>query len=237
MAPSRRHGYQQMADDVVDPPPGRKPDPPTDWMGTDDASNQVVQIQRELARRTVAVSGLAASTTPVPLQADATLAGKGSLSADAQVVTAGGDTRSAQPLSDQPAEIRDAARVLSQAIKEQITELRAERRNDNAELIDFLEMVARELDKMVEALDRAIDASATTEQQGIFLGDAKRYADQLKTAFDEALPSIAQFSIKLGVVAAGAIFLQHICGLDPNIAAVTSIVNATFPRRATEGLA
>jgi hypothetical protein len=220
-----------MADDDVDPPTGGKPEdlPPTGWMETMDASNQVVQMHEAARRRAVAATTGFAYTPPPP---QATFAGESSLFANPQVVKAG-DTRLrlGQPLSDQPAEIRDAARVLSQAVKDQIAELRAERRNDTAQLIDFLEMVARGLDKLVEALDRAIDASATSEQQGIFLGEAKKIADQLKAAFDEALPSIAQFSIKLGVVAAGAIFLQHVCGLDPNIAAVTSIVNATFPQK------
>jgi hypothetical protein len=227
-----------MADDDVVPPTGGKPEdlPPTGWMETMDASNQVVRRMHEAARRRAVAATTAVAYTPLPLRAsNATLAGEGSLSANARVVTAVGDTRRrvefAQQLSEHPVEIRDAARALAQAVRDQITELAAARRNDTetADFIEFLEMVARELDRLVDALDRAIKGSA--DQQPMFLGEAGKIADQLKTAFDEALPSIAQFSIKIGVVAAGAIFLQHICGLDPNIAAVTSILNATFPQK------
>jgi hypothetical protein len=172
---------------------------------------------------------------PLPLQGAAAFAGAGTLVTDAQVGKAVGDTqrRPGQPLSDSPVEIREAARVLAQAVKDQIAELRAERRNDTAELIDFLEMMARELDKLVDALDRAIEerAKGSADQEHIFLGEAAKYAAQLKSALDESLPFIARFSIKIGVVVAAAMFLQQVCGLDPSIAAVTSILNATFSQK------
>jgi hypothetical protein len=91
------------------------------------------------------------------------------------------------------------------------------------------------LDRLVDALDRAIEerAKGSADQERIFLGKAAKIADELKDAFDQSLPSIARFSIKIGVVAAGAIFLQYVCGLDPSIAGLTSIVNATFPQKSS----
>jgi hypothetical protein len=216
-----------MADDVVDPPPGRKPEEPvpTGWMGTDDASNQVVQIQRELARRRAVAAMTEVAYTPVPPRAD-TLAGEGSVSADTQLGKARFDTQRrvefAQQLSEHPAEIRDAARALAQAVRDQITALRAERRNDTGDFIDFLEMVARELDKLVEALDRAIKSSA--DQQPMFLGEAGKIVHHLKTGVYEYLEQhraeIAGHMITGGFVVAAAGFL-HVCGFD--LASIISI--------------
>src|SRR5262249_16744706 len=95
-SPPRNGMDRKMADDVVDPsrgrPAGRKPEqPPTDWMpGMNDTSNQVVQIHREVARRS-AVTGVRASTMPPPLAT--AFAGEGTLVADGQVVEAARATR------------------------------------------------------------------------------------------------------------------------------------------------
>ena len=215
------------ADDVVEPPSGDKPEelPPAGWMGSDDASNKVI-AQREAARR----SRLAGTTEfpvtvpppPEPAPVDAVSAavytGAGQLTAHTQILEGVGYARdrSERQLSDNPVEIRDAARALAQAVKDQIAELKEPRLNDTktADFIDFLEMIARELDKLVDALDRAI---ASVDQQGIFLGEAKKIADQLKTGFYEYLEQhradIAGYSIKISLVSAAAWFL-HACGFD-----------------------
>jgi hypothetical protein len=66
-----------------------------------------------------------------------------------------------------------------------------------------LEIVDRELDRLVDALDRAIASSA--DQQPILLGEAKKIGDQLKTGFHEYLEQhradIAGLSIKFGLSA------------------------------------
>ena len=216
-----------MVDDVVEPPTGGKSeDLPTGWMGTDDASNQMI-AQREAARRR-AVEGITEFSVPPPLKPAElnaeVLTGAGDLRADARVVAAVGDTRRrfdlGQQLSDRPAEIRDAARTLAQAVKDQIAELREARRNDTdtGKFTEFLEMIARELDKLVDALDHAIQEGAKgSADQGMFLGEAKKIADQLKTGFYEWLEqhraNIAGYSIKIGLVGAAAMFL-HTCGID-----------------------
>jgi hypothetical protein len=219
-----------MADDDVVPPRGRKSEdlPPTGWMGSDDASNQVVKIHEAVRRR--AVAGITEFSTPTPLQAAAAFAGAGSLSTDAKVVEAVGDTRRrlefGQQLAERPAEIRDAAHVLAQTVKEQITELRAARHNDteSADFIDFLEMIARELDRLVDALDRAIAAKGSADQQQMFLGEAGKIANHLKAGFYEYLEQhradIAGHSIKVGLVSAAAWFL-HACGFD--LASIVSV--------------
>jgi hypothetical protein len=216
---------KQMADDVVDPPKGWKPeDPPTGWMGRDDGSNQVAAR----ARRSP-VEGTTEFAVPRPLQGAAVVTGAGSLHADAQVAEATGVARARfdQQLWAQPAQIRDAARSLAQAVRDQIAELKEGRRNDIAEVIDFLDMVAGKLDELVAALDRAIE-DAKGDQQPILLGRPREIAEELRTAFDKALPNIAQFSIRIGVVAAGALFLQYVCGFNPDFAALASILNDTF---------
>ena len=94
-------------------------------------------------------------------------------------------------------------------------------------------MIARELDKLVDALDHAIQEGAKgSADQGMFLGEAKKIADQLKTGFYEWLEqhraNIAGYSIKIGLVGAAAMFL-HTCGIDATIAGLASILNASFP--------
>jgi hypothetical protein len=193
--------------------------------GMDASSNLVVQMHEAARRR--AVAGTTVAYTPRPLQhtGAATSAGEGTLVADGEVVKAVGDTRRRfeQQLADHPAEIRDSARVLAHAVREQITELKAARRNDveSADFIEFLEMVARELDMLVDALDRAIESSADP----ILLGEAKKIADHLKGGFHEYLEKhrtdIAGLSIKLGLVSAAGGFL-YLCGFD--LASIVSIL-------------
>src|SRR5260370_40271291 len=126
-----------MVGDVVeDATGGKSEDRPTGWMGTDDASNQMI-AEREAARRR-AVDGITEFSVPPPLKPAElnaeVLTGAGDLRADARVVAAVGDTRRrfdlGQPLSDRPAEIRDAARTMAQAVKNQKAALREERRNN-----------------------------------------------------------------------------------------------------------
>jgi hypothetical protein len=222
-------------------------------MGTDDASNQVVKIHETLRRR--AVAGTTEFSVPTPLRENITVpVAELGLSSEpptvevtvsdkiepalfedpdtfhtpkvTQVSPAVGDTRRwaqfEQQLSDHPAEIRDAARALAQAVRGQIAELREARRNDTAGLIDFLEMIARELDRLAEALDRAI---GSVDQQGIFLGEAKKIADQLKTGLHEYLEQhradIVGYSIKISLISAAAWFL-HACGFD--LASIISVL-------------
>jgi hypothetical protein len=221
---SAKRDHSKMADDDVVPPTGRKPEqPPTDWMsGMNDASNQVVQIHREAARRS-AVVGMTGSSMPPPLAA-APFAPELTVSADAQVVKAAGDTRRRfeQQFSNHPAEIRDAARALAQAVKDQIAKMKEARRNDVGDFINFLEWVAQELDRLVDALDRAI--KDPDDQQPIFLGEAGKIANHLKTGLYEYLEQhradISGHMITGGLVIAAAGFL-HACGFD--LASIISI--------------
>jgi hypothetical protein len=83
---------------------------------------------------------------PPVLQDTAKFEGKSTPATDAQVVEALGDIRRSfeQQIAAHPAEIRDVARVLAQAVRDHVADLRAARRNDteSADFIHFLEWLA-----------------------------------------------------------------------------------------------
>jgi hypothetical protein len=171
---------------------------------------------------------IVATTDQQPLSA-AALAGAGSLAANISTVSpvqVDLRARFEQKLLQSPEEIRDAARALTEAIQDQIERLRSRNDDDTRDFIDFLEMLARGLSQLADALDQAL--AATPDQQPIFLGTAGKIAEQLKIGLFEYLEKdrakIAGRSITIGLAVAGGWFL-HKCGVD---AAVAGTIKAIF---------
>jgi hypothetical protein len=145
-------------------------------------------------------------------------------------------------LIERPADIRDAARALETVIKEEIDRLNASTPNAPDDLakhntfVSFLEMVAAELRKLVDTLDRAIEAAKTSpEQEPMFLGRAGKIAKQLQIGFDEFLEKnrahVAGYSVRVGLFAAAFTFL-HACGVSGDVAGISSaILNASLPKQ------
>jgi hypothetical protein len=215
-----------MPDDIQQPlKPASENQPPTGWMqGMDDSSQ--IAIQQEIARRRPFIANTTSiAAPPIVLQ------GEGGLSASAGVRHPTPRRFSfQQELSEQPTAIRDAARVLAQAVEDQAAEWRATGSNDS-DAIEFLEWVAGELRKLVEALDRAVEAAAQgSAEQGVFVGRAAQIAKTLNIGLDEFLDrrraDIAGFGVKIGLVAAAYQFL-HVCGVD-DLSTIASIVIASF---------
>jgi hypothetical protein len=142
-------------------------------------------------------------------------------------------------LSDAPEDIRNAANALAGAVKAEIDRLNASKPNDPDELakhdafVGFLEMVASELQKLADALDRALAARTSPEKERVLLGKAAQIVDRLQLGFDEFFEEnrkhIAGFTVRVGLFAAAFGFL-HACGVSGDISAVTSaVLNASIP--------
>jgi hypothetical protein len=223
-----------MSDDVQQPPlkPTADNQPPTGWMEAE-AINETghrIAIEQEATRRMgVAANATAFAASPIMLQGEGIVS---VLADDEQEPIQPQHKSFEQKLSAQPVAIRDSAYLLAQAVEDQVAEWKAAGRNDT-DAIDFLDMIAGELRKLVEALDRAIEAAAQgLAEEGVFLGRAARIANTLKVGFDEFLErrraDIAGFAIKVGLAAAAYQFLRA-CGVD-DFAAIATIVTASFPQ-------
>jgi hypothetical protein len=212
-------------------------------------AHEVTAPERPPTVQGVAAEGVAGSLTPslsVPLKSgEATLAATSSLSADAQHLraddllvgaatprAANGRSTFDLRLSERPTDIRDAARTLAAAVKDQIETLKQSPPrgvNDlekHDEFVNFLEKLASGLNELADALDRMIEANAKRLNQPFFTEEARRIARQLGASvikFAEAHP-IADYSIKIGLAIAGYDFMR-ICGLD-NDAAIAGAVGA-----------
>jgi hypothetical protein len=136
-------------------------------------------------------------------------------------------------LSEQPTDIRDAARALSKAINAQIEQLKAPTPNDES-LMAFLEMIAARLAQLSDAIDRAIAAGTNRSPEPILLGKAGEIARQLGNAVKEWLERnrnyIVDCQIKFGVCGLGFVFLQA-CGMGVYAAFfVAAIMNLRLPK-------
>jgi len=144
-----------------------------------------------------------------------------------------------QKLSQKPAEIHDAARALVQAIKDQLERLSASKPNDEEslarhnEFVAFLEMIASGLSNLTKALDHAIETNNTGEP--MFLGKVGEIAEQLKSGITEWFNGnrahVADLSIRIGIFAAGYLFLNA-CGVVGDIAGIESgVLNLNLPKQ------
>jgi hypothetical protein len=116
-------------------------------------------------------------------------------------------------LAERLTDIREAARVLSKAIADEITRLNASKPNDPQRLaqqndfIAFLETIAAELDALAEAIDRAIAVGSAERPEPILLGQAGEIARRLSATIAEGLERnrtyIVDHATKIGLFAAG----------------------------------
>ena len=219
------------------PPPPRPPLPPFGGNTMDEANRIAVQTAADLRRRSIANNNTI-SAPPI------VMAGTSSLTVNADVIRARpdeivgsmaaieGTDRStfANRVSERPADIRDAARLLATMIQDQIEDLKPPphgvndlRKHD--ELLHFLVSIAAGLRELADALDRLVDAKAKGQKEPIFLGEAGKIAQRLSTEVIKWLEDhgteIVDFSMKIGLVAAGYNFL-HVCGVDHLTAGVVS---------------
>jgi hypothetical protein len=150
-------------------------------------------------------------------------------------------------LSERPADIRDAARVLARAIRDQVEEWNASKPNDaealarHDEFVAFLEWVAAGLGELADALDRAVAASTSGSPEPMFLGKAGGIVEQLNIGVKEWLERnrshLAGYTVRVGVFLATLSFL-HACGVGDAAATIASgLLNASFPRAKTNAAA
>jgi hypothetical protein len=140
---------------------------------------------------------------------------------------------SRDPLSERPAEIREAARALSQAIKDQIEQLNASKPNEPEDLarqndfVAFLQEIATGLDALAESIDRAIAVGSAASPEPILLGKSGEIARKLSAVVTEGLERnrtyIMDCTIKFGVFAAGFTLLRA-CGVDGYIAGIVAAI-------------
>ena len=213
--------------------------------GTDDASNQVVIRQREAAgRRFIDIInsepsaginhlrhlGFGFEAAPIaasPVPAAASLALSGT-PPDTEATEAAAIVE--RRLSERPTDIREAARALSQAIKDQIEQLYASKPNDDPvgrldSFIDFLQEIARGLDDLAESIEQAIAAGSSGSSESILLGKSANLARKLGVFVTEGLERnrayIQDCAIRFSVFATGYMFL-HACGVDGLIASIVA---------------
>ena len=176
-----------------------------------------------------------ASTSPSTVQASArsmaTVSGRASPTmtvapASAEPTSAERTVVLEQRLSERPEDIRDAARVLSKAITDQIDFLNASKPNDgdalarHDDLIAFLTQIAERLIGLADAIDAAINASSS-ERAPVLLGTSARVARSIGDFVNEGVrthrAALQACAIKFPVIA-GCASLAHTLGVDPTIA-------------------
>jgi hypothetical protein len=138
-------------------------------------------------------------------------------------------------LSQQPADIRDSMRALSQEFKAQIEELNAVRPNDPAradahdDVVALFEKMAKGLSDLADALDAAINDAIDGKPEPVFLGKAKEIALGLQRVLvkwlDESGTVIFERPLRITLFSLGVAFL-HLIGADSvtAIGGLTAIV-------------
>ena len=195
------------------------------WQPEDD---QVARDMAERRRRTIA-------TELVPI-----------LPADAGSYEAkGGSTKLTieRRLSEQPADIRDAAHALSQELRSQAKELKQLRWNDpdriaqRDNLLVLAENMATGLANLADNLDQAISKGSKSKPELAFLGKAANVVQQLHFGLMEWLEENrkAVFDVpylKVGVFLIGVAFL-HSLGADSAtaIGALGLLVKSTASKK------
>jgi hypothetical protein len=214
------------------PQPANPSLPPLGWMRNSDETVRPITMDRQ---RRIFADINSGSIGPVgpPLTAAPT-APTAIHPLNTESLSLGAD-RIANTLSERSAEIREAARALSEAIKGQIEQLNASKPNDAENLrrqndfVAFLKQIAAGLDRLADALDQAIACSSDGKPDPVFLGKAGEIAQSLSVAVTGGLERnrnyIVDCSIKFSVFAAGFVFL-HACGVDGWIAScVAALMN------------
>jgi hypothetical protein len=147
--------------------------------------------------------------------------GVGALEANATIVEGVGVARGSA-LSERPAEIRDAARALSQEFMAQVEELKRSRPNDDRlakhdDLVAFFEKMAAGLSNLADALDRAVNEATEGKLEPAFLGTAAEVVRQLQLGAMEWLEknrmTVFEVPFRIGLFGLGLAFV-HALGVD-----------------------
>jgi hypothetical protein len=223
---------QDPAEQTTPPPVVHSGVPPQDH--AEQTTPEAVALS---GRVTLQSKGAGAATLQVagPAEAEATLRGEGTVAANARIIE--------RSISERPADIRDAARALVKEIKDQVEQLKNSKPNDEAglakhnEFVEFLERIAAGLAELADALDQAVKAGPDGPPEPMFLGKAAWIAEQLNIGLMEWLEAnranVAGFTVRIGLIGTGYLFL-HACGLDDRIAAiVSSLANRGFSNKKT----
>ena len=221
---------------------------PTGWMSSGDAdANNVARTMAERQRRYIAATqsgptepiAPSAPVSPDPSTSTAELTAA-SLDLGSNRIPIDIAATVQRRLSERPAEIRQAARALSEAIEDQIAHLNASKPNEADRLVQqndfiaFLQTIAAGLDALADSIDRAIAAGSAKNPEPILLGKAGEIARQLSAAVMEGIERnriyIVDCMIKFSVFAAG-FSLLHAIGVDSYIAgAVAALMNVKLPK-------
>jgi hypothetical protein len=152
----------------------------------------------------------------------------------------GETAQTSQRLSTNPADIRDAATALNVAVKGEIERMRGtndpDRTHAEAPLIDFLQHVSAELGRLVDALDRLIDAQkAGSADEPILKGQAAEIAHKLHAEFadwattnrDSIKNYLGSWSLMFATVS-----FMHACGVDyPTAGAIAAAAKWMFSKK------
>jgi hypothetical protein len=141
-------------------------------------------------------------------------------------------------LATRPADIRDAARALSQEFTSEMARLQKSRPNDpdrlpqHDDLIALFEKMARGLAALADALDAAVKGDAQGKPEPIFLGKAAQAAQWLQGCLVEWLEKnrtkVIDVPLRIGVFGLGVSFLSSI-GAD-SLAAIGALVTLILKR-------
>lgn len=140
-------------------------------------------------------------------------------------------------VSERPQETLVAIRNVAKAIRDEINQQQANKRNDaegaaqQNKFISFLEQVADGLDKIAEAIELAIKSADKTKQP-FFLGRAADLAAQLSITVKDGLERnrayITDCTFKFTTIAAGCLFLK-VVGFDAYLASIVAAVVGGVP--------
>lgn len=215
------------------PPPSRPPPPFVPNTTLDEANRIAIQSAADLRRKVIPLTtqnNVTLGMQVIRAQSDAATS-HDEIVGRMEAIEGTGRNTFVQQLSERPADIRDAARVLAAMVKDQIEDLNRSPPhgvNDlekHDEFLGFLEKLAAGLNELADALDRLVDANAKGQKEPVFLGEAGKIAHRLSTDvikwIEDHGGEVVDYSMKIGLVAAGYNFL-HVCGVEHLTAGVVS---------------
>ena len=132
-------------------------------------------------------------------------------------------TRTEQAISQSPAEFENLARSLAKEFDDEVERLLATKSNlapeETDRFVEFLKRMSRQLNNLADTI--ALAAKNAAQGEPIFLGDAARVADELRSGFFEWLSTnrtvVVDWSFKVGLFGTSALFLNAL-GLEPHAA-------------------
>jgi hypothetical protein len=148
-------------------------------------------------------------------------------------------------ISEQPTDIRDAARTLSKELKSQVNELKQLRWNDpdritqRDNLVALLESMATGLANLANNLDQAISKGTKGKPEPVFLGKAAEVTQQLHFRLMQWLEvnrtAVFEVPFRVGIFVTG-VALLHSLGADSAtaIAALGVLVKSTARKKNKE---